>query len=125
MKVSLRWLSDYIDLPTDDPTDVAAALTSLGHEVEGVEIKRADWKGVYVARVDQIEPHPNADKVRLCQVTTGRESTQVVCGAWNFEVGAKVAFAIPGAVLAGGYQIGRRTVRGIESAGMICSEREL
>ena len=58
-------------------------------------------------------------------VTTGRDQVEVVCGAWNFESGAKVAFAVPGAVLPGGMEIGRREIRGIESAGMILSEREL
>jgi phenylalanyl-tRNA synthetase beta chain len=61
----------------------------------------------------------------LCLVTTGEDPIEVVCGAWNFEEGAKVAFAVPGATLAGGFQIGKRTIRGVESQGMICSEREL
>ncbi|HSL26086.1 MAG TPA: phenylalanine--tRNA ligase subunit beta [Acidimicrobiia bacterium] len=125
MKVSLRWLSDYIDLPTQDPEELRTVFASLGHEVENLEIRNPDWTGVYVARVDAVERHPNADKVRVCRVNTGRESVQVVCGAWNFEQGAKVAFAVPGATLAGGLQIGHRQIRGVESAGMICSEREL
>jgi phenylalanyl-tRNA synthetase beta chain len=125
MRVSLRWLADYIELPTDDLEEVRTAFASLGHEVEGIERLEVDWNGVYVARVDRIRPHPDADKVRLCQVNTGQEQVEVVCGAWNFEEGARVAFAPPGAVLAGGREIDRRTIRGTESAGMICSEREL
>ncbi len=125
MKLSLRWLADYIDLPTQDPEELKTLLDSIGHKVESVDVLEAGWTDVYVARVDKIRPHPNADKVRLCTVTTGRDQVEVVCGAWNFESGAKVAFAVPGAVLPGGMEIGRREIRGIESAGMILSEREL
>jgi phenylalanyl-tRNA synthetase beta chain len=125
MKVSLKWLADYIDLPTDDVDEIRAALTSLGHEVEGIEHLELDWKAVFVAQVERIRAHPDAEKIRLCTVNTGQEKVEVVCGAWNFEERAKVAFAPPGAVLAGGFEIGRRTIRGVESAGMICSEREL
>ncbi len=125
MKVSLRWLADYISLPTDNVDEIGSALASLGFEVEAVDRLEIDWKGVHVAQVDRIRPHPNADKIRLCMVNTGHDNVEVVCGAWNFEERAKVAFAPPGSVLAGGFEIGRRTIRGVESAGMICSEREL
>ncbi len=125
MRVSLRWLSDFIDLPTDDPDDLRAAFASLGHEVEGVERWLADWSGVVIARVEEVLPHPNADKVRFCRVQAGGDLIEVVCGAWNFEAGALVPFAMPGAVLAGGFEIGTRTIRGVVSNGMICSEREL
>lgn len=125
MKVSLRWLAEFIDLPDPDPEEVSRALNSLGLKVESITELKADWQGVFVAKVDEIQPHPNADKVRLCRVTLGDEPIDVVCGAWNFEQGAKVAYAVPGAVLAGGFEIGRRVIRGVESAGMICSEREL
>jgi phenylalanyl-tRNA synthetase beta chain len=125
MRVSRRWLLDYIDLPTEDPEELRTAFVSLGHEVENLETLEPDWTDVVVGRVEQIRPHPNADKVRLCTVDTGAETIEVVCGAWNFDVGAKVAYARPGAVLAGGLEIGRRDIRGVASAGMICSEREL
>ncbi|HKX73923.1 MAG TPA: phenylalanine--tRNA ligase subunit beta [Acidimicrobiia bacterium] len=125
MRVSLRWLADYIDLPTDEVAEIRHALASLGHEVESVSHLEADWKDVFVAQVDHIRPHPGADRIRLCTVNTGKDRVEVVCGAWNFEEGAKVAFAPPGAVLAGGMEIGRREIRGIDSAGMICSEKEL
>ena len=125
MRVSLRWLADYIELPTQDPDELKGVLDSIGHKVESVEALESGWTDVYVARVEAIRSHPNADKVRLCTVTTGKEQIEVVCGAWNFESGAKVAFAVPGAVLPGGREIGHREIRGIESAGMILSEREL
>jgi phenylalanyl-tRNA synthetase beta chain len=125
VKVSLRWLADYIDLPTADPGEVKAALESLGHEVGGIEPLPADWSGVVIAEVLGIEPHPDADKVRVCTVAHGGDPIQVVCGAWNFEAGARVPFAVPGAVLPGDFRIGTRTIRGVTSNGMICSEREL
>jgi phenylalanyl-tRNA synthetase beta chain len=125
VKVSLRWLSEFIDLPTNDPIEIRDALVSLGHEVEAIEHHRADWTSVVIASVLTVDPHPDADKVRVCTVDTGADPIRVVCGAWNFEAGAKVAFAMPGAMLAGGFAIGVRTIRGVESHGMICSEREL
>lgn len=125
MRVSLRWLADFIDLPTEDVAEIRTGLASLGHEVEGVEFVDADWTGVVIAEVLDVQPHPNADKVRLCSVTTGGEPIDVVCGAWNFEAGAVVPFAVPGAMLPGGFEIGRREIRGVRSNGMICSEREL
>lgn len=125
MRVSLRWLSDFIDLPTDDPEVLADVFASLGHEVEGIERLDVDFRGVVTAEVVEVEPHPNADKVRLCKVTTGGEPVEVVCGAWNFEAGAVVPLAEPGAVLAGGFEIGARQIRGVTSHGMICSEQEL
>lgn len=125
MKVSLRWLADFIDLPTSDSAEVKRAFESLGHEVDGVEELTAEWSGVVIAQVLTVTPHPDADKIRVCTVTTGGEPIQVICGAWNFEAGAKVAFAVPGAVLAGGFEIGIRAIRGVESHGMICSEKEL
>ena len=127
MKVSLNWLSEYITLPTDDVTAIKEAFESLGHEVEAVEVLEPDWTEVVIAEVVSIEPHPDADKVRLCQVVydDARSLVDVVCGAWNFDVGAIVPFAKPGAVLPGGFEIGRRKIRGVQSNGMICSEREL
>lgn len=127
MKVSLNWLSDYIELPTRDPGRIREAFEWLGHEVEGVDVIDAGWTDVVVAEVTKIEPHPNADKVRLCQVVfdDDRSPVDVVCGAWNFEVGAIVPFAKPGAVLPGDFRIGSREIRGVTSNGMICSEKEL
>ncbi|MFS8495250.1 MAG: phenylalanine--tRNA ligase subunit beta [Actinomycetes bacterium] len=125
MKVSLNWLLEFVDLPTRDVAELTRALAFLGHEVEGVETVEVGWTDVVVAHVDEVAPHPNADKVRLCAVSIGGEPIDVVCGAWNFEAGAKVAFAKPGAILPGDFRIGVRTIRGVESHGMICSEKEL
>ncbi len=125
MRVSLLWLQEFIDLPTTDPGELSGVLTMLGHEVESYEILQADWSDVYVGRVSGIAAHPDADKVRVCQVDTGSGPEQIICGAWNFSEGAYVAVAKPGAVLPGDLQIGQRTIRGVESNGMICSEKEL
>ena len=125
MKVSLRWLREYVDTPTDDPDELSEVFGNLGHEVEGYEVLQLQFSGVIVGRVEEVSPHPNADKLRLCRVTTGGEPRDIVCGAWNFEAGAMVPVSVPGAVLAGGLEVGVRTLRGIESHGMICSAAEL
>lgn len=125
MKISLNWLLEFVDLPDRDPETLRHLLAALGHEVDGVEEVGVGWAGVRIAEVLTVAAHPDADKIRLCTVTTGSESIQVVCGAWNFEVGARVAFASPGAVLPGGFEIGSREIRGVMSHGMICSEKEL
>jgi phenylalanyl-tRNA synthetase beta chain len=125
MKVPLRWLQEFIDLPIDDPAELSLVIDMLGHEVEGYEVLGPDWSDVVVGRVEQIEAHPDADKVRVCQVDVGSGPEQIICGAWNFAAGAFVAVARPGALLPGGFEIGRRTIRGVESNGMICSEKEL
>ncbi|MGZ5382988.1 MAG: phenylalanine--tRNA ligase subunit beta [Acidimicrobiia bacterium] len=125
MKVSLRWMREYVDVPTEDPVELAEVFSSLGHEVEGFDVVELQFSGVVVGRVEEIFPHPNADKLRLCRVTTGGEPQDIVCGAWNFEAGAIVPVSVPGAVLAGGLTVGVRALRGIESHGMICSAAEL
>lgn len=125
MKVSLRWLQEYIDLPTTDIEELSYVFDMLGHTVDGVEKLEVGWSDVYVGEVLEIAPHPDADKIRVCQVDSGTGPTQIICGAWNFEVGARVAVARPGALLPGDFEIGQRTIRGVESNGMICSEQEL
>jgi len=125
MRVSLRWLRDYVDVPSKDPEELAAVFSSLGHEVEGYELLDLEFSGVIVGRVEEVSAHPNADKLRLCRVTTGGEPVDIVCGAWTFDAGAVVPVSVPGAVLSGGLEVGVRALRGIESHGMICSAAEL
>lgn len=125
MKVSLAWLQEFIDLPTTDVDELSHALDMLGHTVEGVEHLDAEWSNVYVGEVLDITPHPDADRIRVCQVDSGTGPSQIICGAWNFETGAIVPVARPGAVLPGDFEIGQREIRGVESNGMICSEKEL
>ncbi len=125
MKVPLRWLSEFITLPELSPSELSDIIAMIGHEVEGYEVLEADWSGVVVGQVVDIAAHPDADKIRVCQVDVGAGPEQIICGAWNFESGAYVAVARPGAVLPGGFEIGRRSIRGVDSNGMICSDREL
>lgn len=125
MKTTLRWLNDFVDLPTSDPAEIGAVFESLGFEVEEMTTVTPSFSGVVVGRVTHIEPHPNADKVRVCTVDVGSEVAEIICGAWNFDVGAVVPVALPGAVLGGDFEIGRREIRGVVSNGMICSEQEL
>src|SRR5262245_46535855 len=133
MLVSLKWLRDYVDLPASvDIDDLATRLTMASAEVEGVR-RTGDWDRdlVRVGRVVAVDPHPQADRLRLATVDYGGpEPLQVVCGAPNLEVGQRVAFAREGAKLFDGHTgeatvLKRGRIRGVESAGMVLSEREL
>ncbi len=125
MKFTLDWINDFVDLPTRDPEEIAEALESLGHEVEGWERITHRFEGVVIGRVLEVGAHPNADKVRVTKVDVGNDILDIICGAWNFEEGAVVPVAVPGAVLQGDFEITRRKIRGLTSNGMICSESEL
>ena len=125
MKVSLRWLREFVDLPTEDPRRLTEVLDGLGIEVEGADELAVPFSGVVVAKVEAIRPHPSADRIRLVTIDDGSGGKEVVCGAWNFEEGATVAYATVGSVLAGGLAVGERKIRGILSPGMIASEVEL
>ena len=126
MRVSLSWLQEYIDLPTTDVADLTHAFDMLGHAVEEVERFDVEWADVVIGKVLRVEPHPNADNIRVTHVDIGDgEEHQIICGAWNFEAGAVVPVAVPGAVLPGNFKIDTIKIRGVESNGMICSEREL
>ncbi len=131
MKLPLSWLREFVDV--DLPVkELARRLIDATAEVESWETIGADWAPdlVRVAEVVAVEPHPNADRLRLATVETGSGRQQVVCGAPNLAVGQKVAFATEGARLIDGHTgeiaiLKLRPIRGIESAGMILSEKEL
>jgi phenylalanyl-tRNA synthetase beta chain len=126
MKVPLRWLEEYVDIPTGDPLAVESVFASLGHEVEGYELFDVPFSNVVVGKVVEVKKHPDADRLRLCRVDLGDgELHDIVCGAWNFESGAVVPVSVPGAVLANGLEVGVRAIRGVTSHGMICSAAEL
>lgn len=126
MKVSLNWLSDHLDLTGRSTQELADMLTFSGIEVEGIESKGVRSEHIVIAQVKSYEPHPNADRLRLCQVDDGSgQPRQIVCGAKNFEVGDKVPLALPGAVLPGNFEIKENKLRGVLSQGMMCSGREL
>lgn len=125
MKLTLSWLEEFVDFPSDDPQDIADSFERLGHEIEEWHVIEPTFTGVVVGRVLEVSPHPDADKIRLTKVDVGAEVLDIICGAWNFDVGAIVPVAVPGAVLAGDFEITQRTIRGVVSNGMICSESEL
>ena len=125
MKFTLDWLSEFVELPSRDPERITEDLENLGHEVEGWERVEHRFEGVVVGRVLTVDAHPNADKVRVTTVDVGDEVLDIICGAWNFEAGAVVPVAKPGAVLQGDFRITQRDIRGVTSNGMICSESEL
>ncbi len=125
MRISLNWLQDYIDI--DVPVEALAhEMTMLGLEIESIEQLGDDVQGVVVGKIIQIEPHPDADKIVVCQTDVGGdEPLQICCGAKNMKVGDKVPTAVVGASLPGGFQIARRKMRGVESQGMMCAAQEI
>ena len=125
MNVTLNWLKNYIDFEFS-PSELADRLTMLGVEVESIKQLGAELEGVVVGSVTSIRPHPNADKLVLCQVDTGEtEELQIVCGAPNVREGMLAPVATIGATLPIGLTIKRAKLRGEESHGMLCSEKEL
>jgi len=125
MKFSERWLRTLVDPPLDTAA-LAEKLTMSGLEVESIEPAAPAFEGVVVARIESVAPHPNADRLRVCTVDAGlSERLSVVCGAPNAAAGMTVPCALVGAKLPGGVDIKRTSVRGVESAGMLCSAREL
>lgn len=124
MKVSYNWLKEYVDVDLA-PNELADMLTMLGLEVEGLETRGGGMDDVVVARIEERQQHPNADKLSLCKVNNGKETLNIVCGAQNMKAGDTVALAQIGAVLPGDFKIKRSKIRGEESWGMLCSEKEL
>jgi phenylalanyl-tRNA synthetase beta chain len=124
MIVTYNWLKEFVDF-TLSPAELADLLTMLGLEVEGRETRGEGLDSVVVAVVEEKLQHPNADKLSLCKVNNGQEILSIVCGAQNFRAGDKVALAQIGTVLPGDFRIKRSKIRGEESFGMLCSEKEL
>lgn len=124
MKVSTQWLSEWVSVD-DTPEALAERLTLAGLEVDSVEPVAPVFSGVVVARVAAVAPHPNADKLRVCEVDDGSGTIQIVCGAPNVREGMLVPLATVGATLPGDVRIKKAKLRGVESQGMLCSAREL
>jgi phenylalanyl-tRNA synthetase beta chain len=125
MNVSRRWLEEFLRRPFE-VRDLTERLTMLGAPVDAVQALHADLGDVLVALVEEVRPHPNADRLRLCVVNEGTaERRNVVCGATNVTAGRKYPFAPVGATLPGGLKIESRKLRGEASEGMLCSAREL
>jgi phenylalanyl-tRNA synthetase beta chain len=125
--ISRVWLQQLLgDAPLPSDRELGDLLTGLGLEVESVTPVGIGLEAIVVGRVDAVEPHPDAKKLRVVQLFDGRETIGVVCGAPNVPApGGRVAFAPVGAVLPGGLEISAREIRGVPSRGMICSETEL
>jgi phenylalanyl-tRNA synthetase beta chain len=125
MNVSLRWLEAFLRRPLD-AHDVSRRLAAHGAAVDAVEPVHQALGGIVVALVEEVRPHPNADRLRLCLVNDGGpERRHVVCGAPNVTAGRKYPFAPVGSTLPGGLRLEQRKIRGELSQGMLCSAREL
>lgn len=125
MKISWNWLSDYVDLSGLKPEQVADALTLAGLEVEDVATIGDEFSPILVGQIESIDPHPDADKLSLCQVTLGAEPVQIVCGAQNMVSGDRVPVIPAGNRLPTGQKIKKGKIRGQLSQGMMCSTQEL
>jgi phenylalanyl-tRNA synthetase beta chain len=125
MQFSEQWLRSYADPPYSSE-ELADRLTMAGLEVESNEPVAPPFSGVLVGEITRVEPHPNADKLTVCEVDVGAaEMLKIVCGAPNVAAGLRVPCAMVGAVLPDGLRIEAATVRGVQSQGMLCSAREL
>src|SRR5213595_3243097 len=125
MKFSVNWLREFVDLP-ENPEEIADLLTRAGAETENIEQRGAKIDKVIVSQITASSPHPNADRLTVCEVDDASGTKrQIVCGATNYKVGDKVPLALPGAKLPNGLEIRESKLRGVESAGMLCSPIEL
>ena len=125
MKVSYRWVRDVAPGIGLGPAEAMERLALRGAPVEEVVDLAEGLKDIVIGRVLEAGPHPNADRLTLCRVAGAEGEVQVVCGAPVVREGAYYPFAPVGAVLPGGFRIGKRKIRGQYSQGMLCSEREL
>ena len=125
MKVLLSWLQEFA--PVDgDPADIGDQLSALGLAVESMSVVGEGLDGIVVARVLEVGPHPDADRIQLVQVDVGDgEALQICCGAFNMSVGDLVPLATPGTVMPDGMEIAKRKMRGEWSNGMLCSPTEI
>ena len=125
MKISETWLRSYVN-PALNTEELVAQITMAGLEVDAVEPVAAQFSGVVVGKVIEMEKHPDADKLNVCRVNVGgAELLQIVCGAANVRVGLKIPASVVGAVLPGDFKIKKSKLRGVESFGMLCSAKEL
>jgi phenylalanyl-tRNA synthetase beta chain len=124
MRISLSWLRDFVDVPWKG-AELGSRLTMAGFELEAIETAAPPFSGVVVAEIVEAAKHPQAEKLQVCKVKAGNELLQIVCGASNARAGLKTALATVGAKLPGDKAIGAAKLRGVESAGMLCSAKEL
>ena len=125
MKISENWLRQWVS-PEVSSEQLGHQLTMAGLELDGLEAAAPDLNGVIVAKIESAEPHPDADKLQVCQVNVGNNKTrQIVCGAKNARAGLVTALATEGAELPGGMKITAAKLRGVDSFGMLCASSEL
>jgi phenylalanyl-tRNA synthetase beta chain len=124
MKISYNWLKELIDFETDYQK-LAELFTMSGSEVEAIEPKGQQLAGIVSARILEVNPHPNADKLTLCLIDNGKEKITLVCGAPNARPGINVLMGGIDSVIADGRRLAKAKIRGVESAGMILAEDEL
>lgn len=125
MKLSYNWLNEFVDLSGISPKELADLLTMKTCEVEGFEDFMAHMAKIPVAHIDELTKHPDADKLKICKVNTGKEVVQIVTGAANVEQGKKFPAALVGVRLPDGREMTKAKLRGVESFGMLCSGGEL
>src|SRR6478609_7411717 len=124
MKFPESWLREHVRVDASS-AELAARLTAIGLEVEDSSPIGAKLDGVVVAQIISAERHPDAERLQVCQVDTGTGTVQIVCGAPNARAGLKAPLATVGAKLPGGLAIKAAKLRGVDSAGMLCSAKEL
>ncbi|WP_300861076.1 phenylalanine--tRNA ligase subunit beta [uncultured Oscillibacter sp.] len=126
MKLSRKWLQEFVDLGPVSDRDFAEAMTISGSKVEVTEDLGAEIKNVVVGRIEKMERHPDSDHMWVCQIDVGQEEpVQIVTGAWNIHEGDLVPVAKDNSWLPGGKHITRGNLRGVKSKGMLCSLKEL
>ena len=121
--ISLNWIKDYVDLENEDLNELAVKITKGGVNVEKVITNQIN--NLVIGEVVECRKHLGADHLNICQVNIGDKVTQIICGADNVRKGIKVIVSLPGAILPGGVEIKKSTIRGVESNGMICALYEL
>ncbi|TGD73537.1 phenylalanine--tRNA ligase subunit beta [Mangrovimicrobium sediminis] len=124
MIISEQWLREWVN-PALSTEELAHQITMAGLEVDALDPVAGEFSGVVVAEIISAEQHPDADKLRVCEVDAGGERVQIVCGAPNARAGLKAPLATVGGVLPGDFKIKKAKLRGVESFGMLCAEKEL
>ena len=126
MKLSRKWLNEFVDVREVSDHDFAEAMTISGSKVEITEVLNDSLKNVVAGRILSMEKHPDSDHMWICQLDVGEgDPTQIVTGAWNIHVGDLVPVAKHKSLLPGGVKIEKGKLRGVVSNGMLCSLKEL
>ena len=125
MILNIEWLKEHLKT-TKSAEEICNKLNEIGLEVENALPNKSTFEKIIVAEIQECEIHPNSDHLHVCKVFDGKETYQVVCGAPNARAGIKVALALIGAYIPNGdFRIKKSKIRGVDSFGMMCSEREL